>query len=165
MKLEESNHDNWVQKLADWLTEYGYTVIREGRLSRIKRGWAEPDLFVLKDNNRMELIAIIEVVVGDGYEYGGVPILDKLLRIREAIPSAQVKIIFFEPVDYLTRTYLDEGRKNWYVNKYGFIEQPKSYAELEKFFSSKWKQEKRLDVEFWNEDCFDREPFSKRMRK
>jgi hypothetical protein len=134
-------------------------VIQEGKLSKIKHGWAEPDLFILKGKDRMELFAIIEVVLGDGYEYGGVPILEKVLRIREAIPHTGVKVIFFEPVEYLTRTYLDEGRKNWYVNKYDFAEPPKSYSELEKFFVSKWKKEKRIDVEFWNENCFDHQPF------
>ncbi len=47
-------------------------MIQEGKLSKIKRGWAEPDLFVLKGDR---LISVIGVIVKDGSEFGQTPML------------------------------------------------------------------------------------------
>lgn len=139
-------HNHLVYEIGKEFEEKGFKVIQEGKIPQEFRNaaWSEPDLFII---NNQKLEKIIEIIVADPYENGDRSVESKGWKIKNYYNPSE--IIMFEPVDYLNRTFLNEERKEHYKNVIGF--EPNSYAEIEEYYSKKWKT-KGLEIIFWNEE-------------
>lgn len=136
-------HDDWLDVLEKAFNQGNYATIREGKMFLEGRHWKEPDLFVMEKN---QLLLILEVIVTEGYRR----ILKKVLRIKQYYNPKF--IVIYEPVKYMDKELLPKRRehyKNEYLDYY-----PRSYKEIEQFFTKKWKKENDIEVQFWNENTY-----------